>query len=145
LPEHRYRHQLGCRQSFEILEREFGLAVSAFATDGDLPSPDVDLRNIGEMVSDKKRVVRGDGGAEIFERGLVVRRPVAKLDQGLLSRQRVEHRVAARPLGKRRRQVERACRGLARGEDQACARCDETPARQHGVLPSRSFWRKRLD
>ena len=60
------------------------------------------------------------------------------LDQGLLARQRVEHRVAALPLGKRRRQIERACRGLAQaraGEDEACPRRDETPACQHGVLP----------
>jgi hypothetical protein len=67
------RHQLGCGQPFEIVEREFGLAVGALAAEGDLPSPDVDLRDVGEMVTDEKRVVRGNGGAEIFERGLVVR------------------------------------------------------------------------
>jgi hypothetical protein len=74
------RHQFNCRQPFEIFEREFSLAVGAVAAEGDLPGADIDLRNVGEMVTDEKRVVRGDGGAKIFEGGLVVRRPVAMLD-----------------------------------------------------------------
>src|SRR5262249_20220239 len=130
-----------CRQPFEIIEREFGFAVGALAADRDLLSPDVDLWNVREMVTDEKRVVRRDGGAEIFERGLVVRWPVTQLDQGLLSRQRVEHCVAARALGKRGWQIKRPSRCFGwreaqprAGEREARAGRDETPASEHGVL-----------
>src|SRR5262249_44820756 len=48
------------------------------------PGSDVDLRDLGEMVANEECVVRRDRSAEIFDRRLVVGRPIAKLDQRFL-------------------------------------------------------------
>ncbi len=79
------------RHLLEIVERDCGLAVGALAADVDLPGLRIDLGNIGEMIAHEERIVGGDGGAEIFNRRLVVRRPITELDQRLLAGQRVEY------------------------------------------------------
>src|SRR5262249_61319421 len=124
---------------FEIVERELGLTVGALAADHDLPGSNIDLRNNGEMVANEKRVVRRDGGAEIFNRRLVVGRPIAELDQRLLAGQRIEHRVAAHPLRQgggqsdRGRCLDRPQAETGAGERNSGARrLNEMPTCEHG-------------
>src|SRR5262249_61122592 len=99
------RPHFGGRQAFEILESELSRAIGALAANNNLPSFGIDLWNVREMVANEKRVIWRNGGAEIFERGLVIRRAIAVLDQGLLARQLIEDRIAARPLRQSSRQI----------------------------------------
>src|SRR5262249_24457982 len=100
------RHHFGGRQAFEILESELSRAIGALAANNNLPSFGIDLWNVREMVANEKHVIWRNGGAEIFERGLVIRRAIAVLDQGLLARQLIEDRIAACPLRQSSRQIE---------------------------------------
>src|SRR5262245_46174237 len=143
---HVHRRQLDRRQGLEIVEGELGLAVRPLAADRELPGLGIDLRNTGEMVADEKRVVRRNRGAEIFQRRLVVGRPIAELDQRLLARQRIEHGAVAQALRQARRQLEAPGRDRRRSEPQPRAGegkagsggSDEMATREHD---GSSLWR----
>src|SRR5262245_49038087 len=100
------------------------------------------------MVANEKCVVRGDRGAEIFDRRLVVGRTIAELDQRLLAGQRIEHGVAAYPLRQGRGQIDRGGRCLdrlqaetgARERKSGARRLDEMPTCEHGGPPRWSFF-----
>src|SRR5262245_28985325 len=138
--------QLDRRKGLEIVERELDLAVRALAADRELPGLGVDLRDAGEVIANEEGVVRRDGSAKIFQRRLVVGRPIAELDQWLLARQRIQYGVVAYPLRQGRRQVQAAGRARRRFEPQPRAAernagsggSDEMATREH---VGSSLWR----
>jgi hypothetical protein len=99
------RGHLGSRHLLEVIEREAGFAVRAVAADREPPLRCVDLRDIGHVVADEKRIVRRERRAEIFERRFIIRRPVGQLYERLLARQRVHDDFAARSLRQRSGQI----------------------------------------
>src|SRR5262249_41315650 len=130
-------------------EGERELAVRAVAADRDLPARRVDrlvggVGNVGEVVAHEKCVVGRDRVAEIFDRRLVVGRPIAHLDQRLLAGQRLQGGLAAQAGGKCRRQVElagvrtrRACKTAKSRQRRTGARAfEQATSRDHRILPS---------
>ena len=107
-------NHLGGGHRLEIVERDLRCAIGAIAADGKLPGLGVDLGNDRQVIAHEERVVRRDRGAEIFERRFVVGRPVAELDERLLSRLRVEHGAGAHAVRHCGRQVEAGGRGCRR-------------------------------
>src|SRR6202022_983993 len=85
-------------QALQALEIDLHLTVRTVTADRELPGLGIDLRNVGEMIAHEERVVGRDRRAEIFDRRLVVRRPVGQFDQWLLARQRVEDGLATGTL-----------------------------------------------
>src|SRR5262249_61393318 len=127
-----------------VSERDLGLAVGAFAADDDFPGFDIDLGNIGEVIADEKCVIGRNRGAKIFQRSLIIRRPIGELDQGLFARQRVEDSITARALRESGGQIDasgRSSEGARNGQRQSSAPSGERATCQHGLLlPSGSFF-----
>ena len=99
------------------------------------------------MVAHEECIVGSDIGAQIFDGGFVVRRPVGELDERLLARQRIEACFRADALGQPRRKIEHDVglgfgrkqsrdSGARPGENRSYACCLEQVATcNHSALP----------
>src|SRR6266849_7338428 len=94
------------RHLLHVVESELGLRIRTLAADGHLPGLDIDLRNIRDVISHKKGVVRRDGAAEIFDWRLIIRRSIGQFDERLLARQEVKNCLCPRALRQFCRKVE---------------------------------------
>ena len=99
------RGDFECGQLLQLVETDLQIAVGALSANIQLPSTGVDLRNVREMIAHEKFVVGGNGGTQIGERRLVVRRPVGQFDQGLFAGQSGEN--GFRPRSRRQQGRER--------------------------------------
>src|SRR5262245_2898409 len=87
------------RHLLEVIKGDLGLSSCTISADRQLPRRSVDLRNVGEVVANKERLVRRNRRAEILYARLVVGRAIAELHQRLFTGARIDYRCGACAFG----------------------------------------------